>query len=93
MSRVFDVTSSPGRKVTELFLDASRAFIPLSPQLSGVQMDSFLFKVFACPFTISSPIGFISTGIFKKVRCYRHILHIAVGVDLRNNSVVLAANA
>lgn len=87
------MTSSRGREVAELFLDVSRAFIHLSPQRSGVQTDTFLFKAFACLFAISSSMGFITTGILKKVCRYRHIHHIAVGVDLRNNSVVLAVNA
>lgn len=62
-----NLATSPRRKVTELLLDIFWGFIHQSPQLSGVQTDSFLFKAFACPFAVSPSAALIHTGIFHKV--------------------------
>jgi len=86
------VAASPGRKVIELLIVISGGFIHVSPRPRWVQMDSFLFKAFACPFTISPSAALICTRIFNKVCWHWHIHHIAVGVDLTKNFVVLAGS-
>lgn len=54
-------------KMIILLLDISGAFIHLSPQLSGVQIDNFLFEAFAFSFAISPTAALICAGRFSKV--------------------------